>query len=175
MDDLEGIVEAARQAGADSYLTDLPRGYATYLSKAFSDGQELSLGQWQRIAIARAFFRQAPFIILDEPSSALDARAESDLFARIRTLLAGRTVLLISHRFSSVRTADRIYVLQAGAVVESGNHETLMRKNGLYAELFNLQAQGYSDEEALSRSSPRRPTSARNASTSPDGSRTSSP
>jgi len=103
----------------------------------------LSIGQWQRMALARAFFRDAPFVILDEPTAALDPRAEHDLFERIRALLEDRTVLLISHRFSSVRSADRIYVLDQGKVVENGSHEELVASNGLYADLFALQAKAY--------------------------------
>jgi ATP-binding cassette subfamily B protein len=103
------------------------------------------VGQWQLIALARAFFRDAPFLILDEPTAALDARAEHALFERIRTLAEGRSVLLISHRFSSVRSADRIYVLREGEVVEHGDHDDLMRLGGLYAELFSLQASAYVD------------------------------
>ena len=97
------------------------------------------------MALARAFFRSAPVVILDEPTAALDPRAEKELFDRIRTLLAGRTVLLISHRFSSVRSADRIYVLDGGRVVESGDHQALMALGGRYAELFTLQAAAYLD------------------------------
>ena len=97
------------------------------------------------LALARAFFRDASFIILDEPTAALDARAEYELFENIRTLGAGRTVLLISHRFSSVRSADRIYVLDKGLIVESGSHDELMAKHGLYAELFTMQAAAYTD------------------------------
>jgi ATP-binding cassette subfamily B protein len=106
------------------------------------------VGQWQRIALARAFFRGAPVVILDEPTAALDPRAEKELFERVRTLLAGRTVLLISHRFSSVRSADRIYVLDGGQVVESGDHDTLMALGGVYADLFILQAAAYLDQGA---------------------------
>jgi ATP-binding cassette, subfamily B, bacterial len=102
-----------------------------------------SIGQRQRVALARAFFRDAPFVILDEPTAALDARAESHLFDRMRELLAGRSVLLISHRFSSVRAADRIYVLDHGKVIEHGSHEDLMDVEGRYAELFRLQAAAY--------------------------------
>jgi ATP-binding cassette subfamily B protein len=135
--------EAARQVGVDGFLEGLPRGYATYLSTAFGGGVDLSGGQWQRVALARAFFRDAPFVILDEPTSALDPRAEHQLFQTIRTLLAGRTVLLITHRFSSARAADRICVMEAGQIVESGRHEDLMREEGLYAELYELQAKAF--------------------------------
>lgn len=146
IDDLPGVENAARQAGAHDFLSSLPEGYETYLSKAFTGGTELSLGQWQRVALARAFFRDASFVLLDEPSSALDARAEHELFERMRTLLAGRSVVLISHRFSTVRTADRIYVLKHGRIVETGTHDELMDQAGLYAELFRLQADAFLDK-----------------------------
>ena len=155
IDDLEGVHDAARHAGAAAFLESLPAGYETMLSKAFEGGQDLSIGQWQRVAIARAFFRDAPFVILDEPTSALDPRAEHDLFARIRELLQGRTVLLISHRFSSVRSADRIYVMRSGQVIEHGTHDELMATAGLYQELFELQASAYLDQRAAV--SPRSP------------------
>jgi ATP-binding cassette, subfamily B, bacterial len=144
-DDLEGIRAAARHSGADEFLAALPEGYETMLGPIFEGGQELSIGQWQRVALARAFFRDAPFIILDEPTAALDPRSEHQLFDRIRELTAGRSVLLISHRFSSVRAADRIYVLKHGKVVEHGSHSQLMAQGGLYAELFALQASAYLD------------------------------
>jgi ATP-binding cassette subfamily B protein len=118
------------------------------LGPEFEGGHNLSVGQWQRMALARAFLRDAPLIILDEPTAALDARAELELFDSIRTLFAGRTVLLISHRFSSVRSADRIYVLHKGQLVEQGNHDELMRTNGRYAELFMLQAAAYQNGAA---------------------------
>jgi ATP-binding cassette subfamily B protein len=143
VDDDAGVRAAARQAGADGFLSSLPQGYDTLLGPEFEGGTDLSVGQWQRVALARAFYRGAPFVVLDEPTAALDARAEHDLFERIRTLLAGRTVLLISHRFSSVRNADRIYVLEGGRIVEAGTHQHLMSAGGLYAELFSLQAAAY--------------------------------
>jgi ABC-type multidrug transport system fused ATPase/permease subunit len=128
---------------ADAFLNSLPNGYETVLGPEFEGGSDLSVGQWQRVALARALFRCAPFVILDEPTAALDPQAEHDLFERIRVLLAGRTVLLISHRFSSVRHADRIYVLHGGRVTEAGTHDELMAREGHYAELFRLQAAAY--------------------------------
>ena len=142
-EDLDAIREAANHADADRFIGQLASGYETILGPQFIGGTDLSVGQWQRIALARAFFRDAPFVILDEPTAALDPRAEHDLFRRIRDLLADRTVLLISHRFSSVRTADRIYVLADGAIEDSGTHEELMQRGGSYAELFTLQAAAY--------------------------------
>jgi ATP-binding cassette subfamily B protein len=141
--DTEAIRGAAVHAGADEFLAKLPAGYETVLGPEFEGGHELSVGQWQRVALARAFFRDAPFIILDEPTAALDARAEHELFESIRTLCRGRSVLLISHRFSSVRSADRIYVLDRGRVAEAGSHGELMALGGRYAELFTLQASAY--------------------------------
>jgi ATP-binding cassette subfamily B protein len=142
-DDLDAIREAAEHAGADPILSKLPQGYETMLGPEFIGGTDLSVGEWQRVALARALFRDAPFVILDEPTAALDPRAEHELFRRIRSFLTGRTVLLISHRFSSVRSADRIYVLDGGRVVEAGSHQELMGLGGLYAELFTLQAAAY--------------------------------
>jgi ATP-binding cassette subfamily B protein len=143
--DLDAIRESARLAGADRFLRRLPDGYDTPLSKAFRGGRDLSVGQWQRVALARAFFRDAPFVVLDEPTASLDPRAEHQLFDSIRSLYRGKSVLLISHRFSSVRSADRIYVLDKGRVVEHGTHRELMANQSLYAELFTLQAAAYVD------------------------------
>ena len=145
IEDVDGIVAAARRADADGFLSGLPEGYETMLGREFAGGYDLSIGQWQRVALARAFFRDAPLAILDEPTAALDARAESRLFDHIRDLLSGRSVLLVSHRFSSVRSADRIYVLEDGVVAESGTHADLMAAGGRYAELFTLQARAYLD------------------------------
>jgi len=137
------VAAAAGQAGIDGALHRLEHGYDTVLSKEFSGGSDLSLGQWQRVALARAFYRDAPFVILDEPTASLDAQGEADLFGRIRELFAGRTVLFISHRFANVRTADRIYVLDGGTIAEHGTHDALMQRDGIYARLFSLQAEGY--------------------------------
>jgi ABC-type multidrug transport system fused ATPase/permease subunit len=141
--DMAGIMRAAGQAGADGDIAALPAGYETLLGPAFIDGTDLSTGQWQRVALARTFFRDAPLVILDEPTAALDAKAEHELFGKIGELFADRSVLLISHRFSTVRAADRIYVLREGQVVETGTHESLMGAGGTYAELFTLQATPY--------------------------------
>lgn len=156
-DDREGIRQAALQSGADPFLTGLPRGYDTLLGPEWEGGSELSAGQWQRVALARAFFRDAPFIILDEPTAALDARSEHELFESIRTLTRGRSVLLISHRFSTVRSADRIYVLREGEIVERGTHAELMTERGLYADLFTLQASPYWETVAPPPTAPERP------------------
>ncbi|GLZ14576.1 multidrug ABC transporter permease [Actinomadura sp. NBRC 104425] len=139
------VEEAAAESGADEVIAKLPHGLATLLDKRFVDGCELSGGQWQRLAAARGFYRDAPLLICDEPTAALDARAEHRLFEQIRHHAAarGRTVLLITHRLASVRHADRIYVLDGGRVIEEGDHEHLMSLGGLYAELYELQASAY--------------------------------
>ena len=143
VDDVEAIGEAARRAGADHYLEGLPEGYETMLGKEFTGGYDLSIGQWQRIALARAFFRRAQLLVLDEPTASLDARAENELFEYVQALAHGRSVLLISHRFSTVKSADRIYVLHEGEIVEEGTHDELVANGGRYAELFELQASAY--------------------------------
>ncbi|MGH3983451.1 MAG: ABC transporter ATP-binding protein, partial [Pseudonocardiaceae bacterium] len=134
---------AALQAGAASFIDTLPLGYQTILSREYADGRDLSVGQWQRVALARAFRRDAALVVLDEPTAALDPRAEHALFADVRRLLHGRSALLISHRFSSVRSADRIYVMESGRIIESGCHDDLIASGGLYSELFQLQARAY--------------------------------
>ena len=121
-EDEQAVRQAAARAGAQAFIEALPHGYDTYLGPQFFGGSDLSGGQWQRVALARAFFRDARLVILDEPTAALDARAEAALFRAVRDLFAGRSVLLISHRFATVRLADHIYVLNKGRVVEHGNH-----------------------------------------------------
>jgi ATP-binding cassette subfamily B protein len=122
----------------------LPEGYRTQLGKWFRDGRELSGGQWQKIALARAFMREdADILVLDEPTAAMDARAEAEVFEQFRELALDRMVILISHRFSTVRRADQILVVQGGRVLERGSHESLIALGGHYASLFALQAKGY--------------------------------
>ncbi|MCG5214530.1 ABC transporter ATP-binding protein [Streptosporangium sp. KLBMP 9127] len=138
------LLGAAEVAGADEVIAELPNGYRTLLDRRFKDGKELSGGQWQRIAVARGFHREAALLICDEPTAALDARAEHALFEQIRRHADGRTVLLITHRLASVRYADRIYVLDHGRVTEQGTHDDLMAVDGIYADLYTLQADAYS-------------------------------
>ncbi|MBP7213482.1 MAG: ABC transporter ATP-binding protein [Anaerolineaceae bacterium] len=143
LDNMERIEEAASKGGADEVVAPLPEGYETILGRRWNRGHELSGGQWQKIALSRAFMRKAEVLILDEPTSALDAQAEYEIFLRFRELMEGRLAVLISHRFSTVRMADRIVVLENGRILELGSHEELMRHNQVYAHLFNLQAEGY--------------------------------
>ena len=137
------IVTAAHKSLADSLLPRLPDGYNQMLGRRFDGGVDLSGGEWQKVALARAYMRDAELLILDEPTAALDARAEYTVFKRFSELVAGRMAILISHRFSTVRMADRILVLQNGMITEQGTHDELLANKGVYAELFNLQAEGY--------------------------------
>lgn len=143
MDDAGAIEEAARRGGAHELLSGLADGYDTNLGKEYLGGHDLSLGQWQRVALARAFFRDASFLVLDEPTASLDARSEHELFEHVRRLADDRCLLLISHRFSTVKEADRIYVLHEGELIEEGSHDELMAQGGHYAEMFDLQARAY--------------------------------
>lgn len=144
IEDEDEISEAARKGMADEFVKDLPQEYKTQLGTWFKDGKELSGGQWQKIALSRAFMRsKADILILDEPTAAIDARAEAEIFAHFRDLTANRISIIISHRFSTVRMADHIIVLEKGQVLEQGSHQELLEFGGQYATLFNLQAKGY--------------------------------
>jgi len=143
MDDQDRIREAARRAMADEVIDALPMGYDQLVGRRFRTGVDLSGGQWQKIAIARAYMRDAQVMILDEPTAALDARSEFEVFQRFKELSHGKTSVLISHRFSSVRMADRILVLHGGRLEASGTHASLLAEGGRYKELFELQAAGY--------------------------------
>jgi ATP-binding cassette subfamily B protein len=143
MDDQVRIRDAARRAMADEVIAGLPNGYDQLIGRRFKTGVDLSGGQWQKIAIARAYMREAQVMILDEPTAALDARSEFEVFKRFKELSDERTAVLISHRFSSVRMADRILVLEQGRLEASGTHQELLAQGGRYAELFELQASGY--------------------------------
>ncbi|HCU13526.1 MAG TPA: ABC transporter ATP-binding protein, partial [Gemmatimonadetes bacterium] len=137
------ITAAAENSLAASLLPRFSKGYRQMLGRRFEEGVDLSGGEWQKIALARAYIRDAQVLILDEPTAALDARAEYEVFLRFSELVAGRMAILISHRFSTVRMADRIIVLRHGKVEGQGSHEELLSKGGLYEELFTMQAQGY--------------------------------
>ena len=137
------IREAAERSLADSVADRLGGHYDQMLGRRFEQGVDLSGGEWQKVALARAYMREAQLLILDEPTAALDARAEYEVFLRFSELTKGKMAVLISHRFSTVRMADRILVLRAGEIVEQGTHESLLQEAGLYAELFQLQAAGY--------------------------------
>jgi len=143
MEDRAQVEAAAARSGADTVIARLPSGYDTTLGRWFDEGFQLSGGEWQKVALARAFMRDAEVLILDEPTASLDARAEYEIFARMQALTEGKMGLFISHRFSTVRLADRILVLEGGQISEDGTHEELLRLGGTYAELFNLQAAAY--------------------------------
>jgi ATP-binding cassette subfamily B protein len=139
----DALVDASERSLASTLLPRFTRGYRQMLGRRFDDGVDLSGGEWQKIALARAYMREAQLLILDEPTAALDARAEFEVFVRFNQLMAGRMAVVISHRFSTVRMADRIVVLGEGRVLEEGTHEELLVRDGLYAELFEMQAAGY--------------------------------
>jgi len=139
----QAIIDAAEKSQVDTLASEIPLGYGQMLGRRFEGGIELSGGEWQKIALARAYIRKAQIIILDEPTAALDARSEYETFKRFADLVSGQIALLISHRFSTVRMADRIIVLKDGAIIDQGTHTELLSRDGLYAELFRLQAEGY--------------------------------
>jgi len=141
--DMSRVVRAAELANADGVIDHLPSGYETMLGRYFTKGEELSIGQWQKIALARAFYRDSEVIILDEPASSLDALAEAEIFTRFKEIIKGKTAILISHRFSTVKMADMIYVLKNGKIAEEGTHDQLIIKNGLYAKMYYAQADLY--------------------------------
>ena len=140
---MEKIKSVTANAGVAPVVESLPNGYETILGKWFEDGEELSIGEWQKIALARAYLRDAPIIMLDEPTSALDARAEHEVFENFRELIQGKTAILISHRLSTVKMADCIYVLDDGRIAEQGTHDELVALGGKYAQLFEMQAKYY--------------------------------
>lgn len=139
----EGITKAAYRSGADEVIKSLPQGYDTMLGKLFDQGEELSIGQWQKIALARAFLRDSQVIVLDEPTSSMDPKAEYEVFKKFRQLIKDQAAILISHRLSTVKMADRIYVMANGSIIESGTHWELMQLGGTYTHLFETQAQQY--------------------------------
>ena len=141
--DTGAIADAAERSGADALIAKLPEGYETNLGKWFADAQQMSGGEWQKVALARAFMRDAQILILDEPTSALDAEAEHELFRRIQNLTVGKMAVFISHRFSTTRSADRVLVLEDGRIIEDGTHDELMLRGGDYSDLFELQAASY--------------------------------
>ena len=143
LNDRTRLDAAAERSGADECIRRLPRGWENVLGKWFDEGQELSGGEWQKIALARAFLRDSQVLILDEPTAALDAKQECEVFRRFNELTQGKTTILISHRFSTVRMADRIFVINEGRLTECGSHSDLMTLNGIYADLFNRQAEAY--------------------------------
>lgn len=148
---LERIQQVARETGIDTIIDNLPDSYETVLGRLFEGGCELSLGQWQRIAVARALLRDAPILIMDEPTAAMDAQSEYDLYQQLKKLAQSRMTILISHRFSTVRMADRIFVLEDGKVIEEGTHAELLERDTRYAYYFNLQAESYQTTPATAR------------------------
>ena len=146
-EDLQGIREAAARSDADKIIETFPGGYDTTLGRWFKGGEELSIGQWQMVAISRAFFRDAQIVVLDEPSSALAPDTEKNIFTSLKNLIKNRSALIISHRYSTVQMADKILVMDQGRIIEQGSHDQLMRLNGKYARLYNIQAGGYQQKE----------------------------
>jgi ATP-binding cassette, subfamily B, bacterial len=140
------VADALHRAGADQFVAGLPQGLDSMLGPQWMNGSDLSLGQWQRLALARAFYRDAGLVILDEPTASLDAHGEADLFGRLRDLANGRTVLLISHRFAGLTDADNIVVLDDAQIVEVGSHRELLANGKIYAALYRSQAERFSPD-----------------------------
>ena len=141
--DPEAIASASERGGANEVARALPNGYDTLLTRQFSGGTELSGGQWQRVAVSRGFMRDAPLIVLDEPTAALDPMAEADVFRRFTAMARGRTAVLVSHRLGFARLCDRVLVLRAGELIEQGTHDALLAAGGEYARMWATQAQWY--------------------------------
>jgi len=141
--DEERILDAAKKSGAYEFIKDFPKQFDQVLGRSFEEGDELSGGQWQKLAIARAFYQEAPVLIMDEPTSAIDAEAEYEIFNNLEKSYKDKTLILVSHRFSTVRNANNIFVIDNGKIVEQGAHRQLIEKNGKYARMFNIQAKGY--------------------------------
>jgi ATP-binding cassette subfamily B protein len=139
----ELLAQSARQAGIDARIEELRHQYGTYLGNLFNDSAELSIGEWQKLAIARAYFRDAGLYILDEPASFMDPETEQEVISRFRELIHGRTAIVISHRFTTISMVDYIYVLEQNTILEEGTHSQLMEQNGRYAKLYRTQAQHY--------------------------------
>ena len=139
----DSVERAGARAGATDFIEALPEGYDNQLGRWFEGGRQLSGGQWQRVALARLYFRGGSVLIFDEPTAALDANAEFEVVEALRQQAAGRITVIISHRFSTVRLADHIVVLEDGVISETGSHEELLERDGTYAQMFNLQARGY--------------------------------
>jgi ATP-binding cassette, subfamily B, bacterial len=143
VDDIDRITQAAEKGGAVPVIAKLPHGYQTLLGKTFDHSVDLSGGEWQKLALSRGFMRDAQILILDEPTAALDAKAEYEVYQRFADLTANKTTIFISHRFSTVRMAQHILVLATGRLIEEGSHDFLMALAGQYAEMFNVQAERY--------------------------------
>ena len=146
MENLNRIYCAAEKSGAVKFIPSLPEQYDTQLHREWSGGIQLSLGQWQKIAISRIFMKDFPLVVLDEPTASLDPNAEYEIYKQFRELMEGRTSILIAHRFSTVKLADEILVLQDGKIIEKGNHTELIKLDGEYAKLYSMQAEAYREE-----------------------------
>lgn len=140
------IKEAAKKSGAIEFILKLKQGFDTNLKKGWVNSTQLSLGQWQKIAISRAFMKDFPILILDEPTASVDAKTEYELYNRLKTLISDSTCILISHRFSTVKLVDTIFVIENHHLIEEGSHQELLEQNGVYATLYNMQAEAYGDD-----------------------------